>query len=163
MANLYNRPRPEVLQFDRTAENLQKTAETVTKRFGVGTRFFDKDTVPRINADCPWTPAPECDVSNVYRTIDGSCNNLKKPNYGRAATPYQRLKDAEYTQGSLAFPRIGKILVYKTTARWLCQLIGFDCDLLPSASGDRRSKSKQTMITPPSGELTKLMANFVFS
>ena len=71
-------------------------------------RFFDSDTVPRINADCPWTPEPQCNTSTIYRTIDGSCNNLKNPNYGRAATPFQRLKDAEYTQGSLAFPRESK-------------------------------------------------------
>ena len=59
----------------------------------IGTRFFNIETSERINNECSWTPPPSCDVvkKDKYRTIDGSCNNLANPNYGRAATPFQRV------------------------------------------------------------------------
>ena len=39
------------------------------------------------------------------RTVDGTCNNLRRPNYGRTGTPYQRILLPEYGGGSLDLPR----------------------------------------------------------
>ena len=60
---------------------------------GIGTRFFNIETSERINNECSWTPAPSCErfKKEKFRSIDGSCNNFEKPNYGRAATPFQRI------------------------------------------------------------------------
>lgn len=42
-----------------------------------------------------------------YRSADGTCNNFKEPNYGRAITPYQRILLPEYS-GKLFLPRRSK-------------------------------------------------------
>ena len=49
---------------------------------------------------CPWDQFIKCsDKTKMYRTFDGSCNNLKEPLYGRAETPFQRiLKEAAYNK-----------------------------------------------------------------
>lgn len=44
-------------------------------------------------------PAVTCDPSAKYRTYNGSCNNLQKPNWGAAMTPFYRLIDAEFDDG----------------------------------------------------------------
>ena len=46
-----------------------------------------------------------CDPGAKYRTIDGTCNNLKEGNYGRAMTPYQRILLPEYGDGTIHLPR----------------------------------------------------------
>ncbi len=108
----FNRPRPDALKVDLVASQFESTAQTITDDIGndIGVRFFNVDTVPRINDACSWTPAPQCDsvLKSKFRTFDGTCNNLKEPNYGRANTPFQRILPSEYSQGSLALPRTDK-------------------------------------------------------
>ena len=41
----------------------------------------------------------------MYRSTDGSCNNLANPNFGRAGTPYQRILLPEYASGTIDLPR----------------------------------------------------------
>ena len=50
---------------------------------------------------CP--PTPICNSSNKYRTIDGSCNNLRNPKFGQAFTPLQRLLPNAYADGEHLF------------------------------------------------------------
>ena len=38
----------------------------------------------------------KCNPGYKYRDEDGSCNNLRRPIYGRGFTPFQRLFEAEY-------------------------------------------------------------------
>lgn len=42
------------------------------------------------------TEVPPCDTQSKYRTIDGSCNNWKKPHYGKSSTPMSRIWTPEY-------------------------------------------------------------------
>ena len=99
----FNRPRTEVLFVDEIAGTFLKTTEELKNTPTIGLRssfgFFDSETSPTINKECPWTPAPSCiaESQSKFRTIDGSCNNLNETNYGRAATPFQRILDAEYS------------------------------------------------------------------
>ena len=37
-----------------------------------------------------------CSASAVFRTIDGTCNNLVKPNLGASDTPFVRIRPALY-------------------------------------------------------------------
>ena len=45
---------------------------------------------------CP--KSPSCKISK-YRTIDGSCNNLKRPLWGKSHTAFNRLHPADYADG----------------------------------------------------------------
>ncbi|KFM64222.1 Chorion peroxidase, partial [Stegodyphus mimosarum] len=41
-------------------------------------------------------PSPQCDSSSLYRTLDGSCNNLKHPRWGSLFSCHERLLPANY-------------------------------------------------------------------
>ena len=50
---------------------------------------------------CPF-PCPDstkCDHMTPYRTIDGSCNNLKYPHWGKAMRPFARELFPDYADG----------------------------------------------------------------
>ena len=52
--------------------------------------------------DCPFTDPlqqPKCDATSIYRTINGECNNLKRPFYGRSFTPLARVLDSAFEDG----------------------------------------------------------------
>jgi len=44
-------------------------------------------------------PRPQCDFFNMYRTIDGSCNNLLYPTWGQTNTANTRIIHANYSDG----------------------------------------------------------------
>lgn len=46
-------------------------------------------------------PPMSCDENAKYRTINGSCNNLLNPLWGSTVTPYVRLVQANYEDGTL--------------------------------------------------------------
>ena len=48
---------------------------------------------------CPFTDPPECNTELEYRTVNGSCNNLKKPFYGMSFTPLARVLDSAFEDG----------------------------------------------------------------
>ena len=48
---------------------------------------------------CPFTDPPECDTELKYRTIEGECNNLKKPFFGKSFTPLARVLDSAFEDG----------------------------------------------------------------
>jgi len=52
-------------------------------------------------------PIVKCDPNAKYRSLNGSCNNLKTPTWGAAATPFLRLLDADFSDGET----IGYIIV----------------------------------------------------
>merc|ERR1712223_2376735 len=60
----------------------------------------NSDNVPQIRKNCPKEKlvSPTCTSENEvrYRTIDGSCNNLKESYYGQANTPFQRIEKSAY-------------------------------------------------------------------
>lgn len=47
----------------------------------------------------PYSRPPSCDARSIYRTIDGTCNNLRHPWMGAAKTPLVRMADANYEDG----------------------------------------------------------------
>ena len=74
-------------------------------------RYFDATTSNEIADECEWLKdKPVCNTINPkkYRSLDGSCNNLKETNYGRAFTPFFRILDAEYAPGTINGPRLAK-------------------------------------------------------
>lgn len=44
-------------------------------------------------------PIVKCDPNAKYRSLNGSCNNLKTPTWGAATTPFLRLLDANFSDG----------------------------------------------------------------
>jgi len=49
-------------------------------------------------AGCPKVK-PQCDAQTKYRTYDGSCSNLEKPNAAAAGEPFVRFSPAQYADG----------------------------------------------------------------
>ena len=97
---MFNRPRKNALSVHETADEFREVADETTS-FDIGVRSldFNANTIPAVNETCPWTPVPKC-TSNFhqsYRTNDGSCNNLNKPNLGRTETPFQRILPSAYS------------------------------------------------------------------
>ncbi|XP_071090260.1 salivary peroxidase/catechol oxidase-like [Haliotis cracherodii] len=43
--------------------------------------------------------SPACDDTQPYRTLDGSCNNLKNPQWGTAGAPFSRVLPPVYADG----------------------------------------------------------------
>lgn len=55
---------------------------------------------------CPFQSNMDCDASNKYRNVDGSCNNLNNPLLGKSNTPFKRyLNETSYDDG-MNDPRI---------------------------------------------------------
>ena len=70
--------------------------------FGLGA-FSLKGTL--LKDKCP--AAGRCDRTYSYRTYNGSCNNLKKPLWGSAGSPFQRTLLPEYSDG-IWNPKVAK-------------------------------------------------------
>jgi len=50
-----------------------------------------------------------CDPNSKYRTVDGSCNNLKNPSWGASMTPFYRYINPEFSDGNIIFFEIIKL------------------------------------------------------
>ena len=48
---------------------------------------------------CPFLQNKKCDPNEIFRSIDGSCNNLEFPLLGKASTPYKRYLPPAYGDG----------------------------------------------------------------
>uniref|UniRef100_A0A0P5ACT7 Double oxidase: two peroxidase domains n=1 Tax=Daphnia magna TaxID=35525 RepID=A0A0P5ACT7_9CRUS len=56
----------------------------------------------------PLPPAPRCDPTYMYRTFDGTCNNLNFPRFGQAGTIFQRLMGPATYANDLSAIRLAK-------------------------------------------------------
>ncbi|KFM76656.1 Peroxidasin, partial [Stegodyphus mimosarum] len=74
-------------------------ADTLSKR-----KLKGENCEKAINDCMSVQNAPQCDRSSVYRTLDGSCNNLENPNWGRTFSCQRRMLRAYYT-GESGFRR----------------------------------------------------------
>lgn len=54
----------------------------------------------QVSQSCPFVE-PRCDPSVIYRTADGSCNNLNHSSVGAAYTRQRRMMDNSYEDGLL--------------------------------------------------------------
>ena len=97
---MFNRPRKNALSVHEAADEFREVADE-TKNLDIAVRSldFNANTIPAVNETCPWTPVPKCNSKfhENYRTNDGSCNNLDKPNFGRTETPFQRILPSAYS------------------------------------------------------------------
>ena len=61
-------------------------------------QFNLKDTI--LSGMC--TADPVCDEKTIrspYRTLDGSCNNIQRPSWGKSLTQFQRALPSAYADG----------------------------------------------------------------
>ena len=67
--------------------------------------FLTKEEITRIQEEtmkcCTKTQAPDCSAQEVmmYRTIDGTCNNLERPTLAAAGTEFRRIIPPHYEDG----------------------------------------------------------------
>jgi len=109
----FNTPRNDIVKFDKASQIFLKATQVIKSennltdiQASIGLRNgFNSDTSAAIRERCPWVPAPACNKNSKYRSIDGSCNNLKNSNFGRTGTPFQRILLPEYAKGTLDLPR----------------------------------------------------------
>ena len=100
----FNRPKKGVLQLDHEATFISKVLrELLEKDSSLGVRAMrvkNAENSPEIEKLCPLTslkqPACNTVAERKFRTIDGSCNNLKETYNGRTMTPFQRILNSEY-------------------------------------------------------------------
>jgi len=59
----------------------------------------DMSGLPTLLKECDGPDKPRCFRNNKFRTLDGSCNNLRQPKYGQANTPMQRILPNAYDDG----------------------------------------------------------------
>ncbi|XP_066590140.1 peroxidase-like isoform X2 [Prorops nasuta] len=52
-----------------------------------------------LGSKCAVANAVKCDAKQKYRSIDGSCNNIRNPSWGRAMTAYTRILFPHYFDG----------------------------------------------------------------
>ncbi|CAC5410869.1 PXDN [Mytilus coruscus] len=85
-----------------------------------------------------------CDADAKYRTIDGSCNNLENPGFGKANTLFERFEDEDgnkiydYADGT-GLPRVAKNGDELPNVRLISKAI-MDEDLGPPIQSDRTSR-----------------------
>ncbi|CAH0394955.1 unnamed protein product [Bemisia tabaci] len=118
------------------------------------------------------TPVPHC-VDSKYRTIDGSCNNLKNPLWGTPNTQYARLLPSKYADGihsppvsvtgtELPSPRLVSIVLFQDlpindpvwtliTMTW-GQIITHDMSM---SMGTRQGKAHSTHCCSEDGHLAE--------
>ncbi|KAK4882080.1 hypothetical protein RN001_005399 [Aquatica leii] len=91
------------------------------------TNFLDGFSIQELeeqqNTDVQCAQSPEFCPAAIYRSYDGSCNNLKNPTWGASQTPYGRLLPPKYGDGissaalaksgnELPWPRSISLLLY---------------------------------------------------
>jgi len=67
--------------------------------------------------------APQCNFKSKYRTMDGSCNNINFPTWGKAGTNFIRMAAGRYTNGKLTVITYSLFsLVDKLENRLFCEI-----------------------------------------
>ena len=97
---LNQRASPGIEKFNQAALSLAFTAlelenEIETRRIE-GSSFTNVDLQDTVLQKVCGERGTICDRRSKYRTIDGSCNNLRVPNFGRSFTPLQRILDPDF-------------------------------------------------------------------
>ncbi|CAG0915451.1 unnamed protein product [Notodromas monacha] len=95
------------------SKNLE-ACKTLVNRFSLSKdqALFGLPTLSVMETDiastCP--SVPNCNTDTRYRAIDGSCNNLQNPNWGRARTAMQRILEPDYADGHCQHPGMTVLL-----------------------------------------------------
>lgn len=97
---------PVALHYGKQAAIFRHAVTTIIDRFGlsvedaekvVSTRAAPRKKDNEYDALCGKTVT--CSTTNVYRTADGSCNNLNNKDWGMSITPFDRILSPQYADG----------------------------------------------------------------
>ncbi|EFX63496.1 hypothetical protein DAPPUDRAFT_268331 [Daphnia pulex] len=105
-----------VKRFNIKPEDVQRTMK----------QFNLKDTI--LSGMC--TADPVCDEKTIrspYRTLDGSCNNIQRPSWGKSLTQFQRALPSAYADG-VRTPRRAKNGGELPSARLVSTTVAVDID-----------------------------------
>lgn len=74
---------------------------------GLTLKSFKSPNSEQLSGICPVEPV--CPIVK-YRTIDGSCNNLRRPKMGQALTPLSRVLPPAYADGMYYYKNTLKVV-----------------------------------------------------
>jgi peroxidase len=74
----------------------------VLNRFGVKPNDVDS-VLNQFKGQCPPPPSCRHNKDSPYRTMDGSCNNIKRSTWGQSRTQFQRILFPVYSDGIKQF------------------------------------------------------------
>lgn len=110
--------------------------ELTPEEAGLGlTQFNLKDTI--LSDFCPADPI--CDEKTIFspfRTIDGSCNNLKYPSWGKSRTQFQRALVPAYADGIHSITVNYKYVAQRKKMKWFNRC-------LVATEDEKRKRSSQ--------------------
>jgi len=98
---------PNDIHYAESDSNIVKFNAATLSYNPVNVRFKSHPTsrvssIATTNGDYFKKCAPDvtCNPDDKYRTFNGSCNNLRNPNWGAALTPFYRLINADFNDGN---------------------------------------------------------------
>ena len=99
MEDMVRRAEKELLKIKKGNDRYKHSIEDVHHRPG---RLLKRSEVARLLSESGCKNAeriPVCEAAHKYRTINGTCNNLRKPFQGSAHTAFRRLIPSKYEDG----------------------------------------------------------------
>ena len=79
--------------------------KTTPNAFYIAQAFNEATAKGSNEVKCPFPKKTKCDKNLEYRSLEGTCNNLKNPLWGSIETPFKRFLGPAYDDGFSA-PRI---------------------------------------------------------
>jgi hypothetical protein len=89
------------VSFQLSNDQVNELMECLPSPLKVAKESFEPDTkLPTPEVDyCPYPFDVKCSAKHAWRSVDGTCNNLKQPMWGASFQPFARFVPPVYADG----------------------------------------------------------------